>query len=268
MNNEEIKNLLLTIEDAPQEFSVVLSGKKSAKVNGLYKTDTREIIIHNKNFLQDGSTNQNLLIYTAIHEYAHHLHACKRGGKLSSRSHTTEFWAIFHNLLEKAEKLKLYKNTISESPELLKLTERIREKFLTENGKLVKELGNELKNAFDICKDIGVRFEDYIDRVLCIPRLAARTAMKISQYDFPPELGSDNMRFLAGISNDDDRKMSERALLAGKSPDTVKMNLREGKTAEEDTKVSLEKEKARLERTIDTLNKRLDEIMRELDSID
>ena len=88
MNQDQVKEKLLAIEDAPLEFSVIFSGKRSKKVNGLYKPDTREILIHNKNF-QGGSggekaqgataTADNLLIYTAIHEYAHHLHACARG---------------------------------------------------------------------------------------------------------------------------------------------------------------------------------------------
>ena len=98
MDRDTVKEKLLKIEDAPLEFSLIYSGKKSRKVNGLYKPDTREIIIHNRNFEQ-GATGDNLLLYTAIHEYAHHLHACSQGGKLSARAHNSEFWAIFHALL-------------------------------------------------------------------------------------------------------------------------------------------------------------------------
>ncbi len=95
MNQDQLKDILLSIEDAPLDFSLLFSGKQSNKVNGLYKPESREIIIHNRNFNDD-----NLLIYTAIHEYAHHLHACSRGGNLSSRAHTAEFWAVFHRLLD------------------------------------------------------------------------------------------------------------------------------------------------------------------------
>jgi hypothetical protein len=90
MNQEKIKEKLLAIEDAKLEFSLIFSGKKSRKVNGLYKPDTREIILHNRNFAQD-ATGDNLLLYTAIHEYAHHLHDCSRGGTLSPRAHSSEF---------------------------------------------------------------------------------------------------------------------------------------------------------------------------------
>jgi hypothetical protein len=46
--------------------------------------------------------------------------------------------------------------------------------------------------------------------------------MKIQQFNLNPALGSDNMRFLAGIRNDDERNAAEEALLGGKSPDTVR----------------------------------------------
>jgi hypothetical protein len=272
MNQDEVKEKLLAIEDAPLDFSVIFSGKRSKKVNGLYKPDAREIIIHNRNF-QDGSSRKNtsaagasaanLLIYTAIHEYAHHLHACARGGHLSSRAHTAEFWAILHGLLEKAEKKKIYKNVFSGSKELEELTETIRKKFLAENGNLVKELGRLLLKAHELCSAIGGRYEDYIDRVLRIPRQAANLAVRMYQYKLNPETGADNMRFLAGISNEEKRLSAENALLTGKSPDTVKTALRQ-KSDDADPRLRLEKEKTRLERTIASLSKRLEEVEREL----
>ena len=263
MNQDFVKEKLLKIEDAPMEFSLVFSGKKSSKVNGLYKPQTREIIIHNRNFKPD-EAGQNLLLYTAIHEYAHHLHACSRGGTLSPRAHNSEFWAIFHALLEKAESKKIYFDVFSVSPELHKLTELIRTKYLANNGALVKEMGKQLLKAHDLCTGIGVRFEDYVDRMLRIPRTAANMAIKMFEYDITPEVGADNMRFLAGIRNTDERKAAETALIKGKSPDTVKVQVR-GKEKEEDPVEKLEKEKARLERTIASLSKRLEEVNNELE---
>ncbi|MDR0878817.1 MAG: hypothetical protein LBN21_12255 [Treponema sp.] len=269
MNQDQVKEKLLAIEDASMEFSLVFSGKKSGKVNGLYKPESREIIIHNRNFPEagtKGSTDENLLLYTAIHEYAHHLHACSRGGTLSAKAHTSEFWAIFHALLEKAEAKKIYRDVFSGSPELSELTETIREKFLKENGSLVKEMGMHLLKAHELCTGIGVRFEDYVDRCLRIPRSAAMVAIKMYEYDLKPETGPDNMRFLASIRDEDDRKAAETALIKGKSPDTVKMAIR-GKAEEEDPSIKLEKEKIRLERTIANLSKRLKEVEQELSKI-
>ena len=264
MNQDQVKEKLLSIEDAPLDFTLVFSGKKSKKVNGLYKPETREILIHNKNFVRDEKTDDNLLLYTAIHEYAHHLHACARGGKLSARAHNSEFWAILHGLLEKAEAKGVYQNVFASSPELAALTETIRTKYLAENGQMVKELGEKLIEASDLCDGIGGRFEDYIDRVLRIPRLAATVAMKMHQYNLNPTLGPDNMRFLAGIKSDEARSAAESALLQGKSPDTVKIGVKKQGQAEAEPRVRLEKEKERLERTIASLSKRLNEIEEEL----
>jgi len=262
MNQDKVKEKLLAIEDAPLEFTLIFSGKKSKKVNGLYKVQSREIIIHNRNFKTD-EAGQNLMLYTAIHEYAHHLHACSRGGTLSTRAHNSEFWAVFHALLEKAENKKIYKDIFSVSPELLKLTDVIRNKYLKNNGELVKEMGRHLLKAHDLCTGIGVRFEDYVDRMLRIPRAAANTAIKMFEYDIAPDVGADNMRFLAGIRDSDERKAAETALIKGKSPDTVKIAVR-AKSESENPVERLEKEKLRLERTIASLNKRLDEVKREL----
>jgi hypothetical protein len=268
MNQDGIKSLLLSLADAPMEFSVIFSGKKSGKVNGLYKTAVREIILHNRNFSADAA-GENLLIYTAIHEYAHHLHACSRGGTLSARAHGSEFWAIFHELLERAEKKNVYRNVFSDSPELVKLTALIRAKFLEENGGIVKEFGRQLLKAGELCEALGGRFEDYLDRVLRIPKIAARMAIKAFQYDLNPAVGADNMRYLAGIRNEEERAGAERALLRGKSPDSVKIALKRGgvDTAEEEPKLRLEKEKLRLQKTISTLSARLKEVESELKQI-
>jgi hypothetical protein len=145
---------------------------------------------------------------------------------------------------------------------LTKLTEEIRKKYLAENGGLVKALGQALLRANELCAALGARFEDYIDRVLCIPRTAARVAMKMHEYNLNPQLGSDNMKFLAGIRDDEKRLAAEHALLSGKSPDSVREALK--KPVEEDSREQLEKEKTRLIRTIDSLKKRLGEVEKEL----
>jgi hypothetical protein len=266
MNQDAVKKILLSIEEPPLDFSLIFSGKKSRKVNGLYKPDGREIIIHNKNFDDGGGQNENSLVYTAIHEYAHHLHACKQGGKLSARAHTREFWAIFHALLEKAEETGVYRNNLADSPELAGLTSLIKDKFLAENGRLLKELGRHLIEAQTLCAEIGMRFEDYVDRVLCMPRISAKMAVRMFQYDINPEIGPDNMRFVAGIRGEEARGEAEMAFLAGKSPDTVRMGCKI-RPPEEAPRIRLEKEKQRIERTIDMLTKRLGEVEQELGNL-
>ena len=261
MNQDRVKELLLSVRDAPLDFSVVFTGKQSKKVNGLYKPDTREILLHNKNFSDD-----NLLMYTAFHEYAHHLHACERGGKLGARAHTAEFWSILHGLLREAEDAGAYRNVFADSPELEELTESIRKKYLYENGSLVKDLGKQLLKAHELCDAIGARFEDYVDRVLRIPRLSAKIAMKMYQYNLNPSMGADNMKIVAGIRDEEKRMAAESSLISGKSPDEVKSTLSK-QPSEPDSKDRLEKEKIRLERTIENLHKRLDEVERELQDL-
>ena len=97
--------------------SVVFSGKQSKKVNGLYKPESREILIHNRNFKGD-----NALVYTAIHEFAHHIQFTKGEGKVSIKAHTNVFWNIFHNLLVQAEDKGLYDNIFRSDPDFIALT--------------------------------------------------------------------------------------------------------------------------------------------------
>lgn len=265
MNQDQVKKKLLTLEDAPLEFTVIFSGKKSKKVNGLYKVDNREIILHNRNFDENGKEAENLLLYTAIHEYAHHLHACSLGGKLPPRPHSAEFWAILHILLEKAEKQGIYRNVFENSGKLTELTEIIQKKYIRENGSLIKELGKLLLKAHDLCAEAGGRWEEYLDRVLRIPRSAANLAIRIHQYDLNPDTGADNMRFLAGIKNKETRNAAEKALVEGKSPDMVKTEVKKkAESPETDPRAVLEKEKVRIERTIASLSKRLEDIEAEL----
>lgn len=261
MNQDQIKEMLLKIEDTSLEFSVTLTGKKSKKVNGLYKPDTHEILLHNKNF-----ETENQLVYTAIHEYAHHLQ-CERDGELrSKRSHTAAFWARFHTLLEKAETLGFYTIGIENESDLDKLTQEIREKYLSENGRLMNELGKLLAKAQVLCKEANVRYEDYIDRVLCLPRTAAKTAIKISALELNPSIGYENMKIVARQTNPEIRAAAEQQFLARKSPDTVAAKIVK-KDEDEDMKVRLEKEKKRIENTIRNLQARLDQVEQSLSNM-
>lgn len=258
MNQDQIKELLLSIEEATLEFSVTFTGKKSKKVNGLYKPDTHEILLHNKNF-----TNEMQLVYTAIHEYAHHLQCEAEGAFRSPRSHSTVFWARFHRLLEKAEKMGLYRIDVEGHPELALLTAEIREKYLAENGRLMKELGKLLVRAHELCEDAGIRYEDYIDRILCLPRTAAKTAVKVGTLDVDPALGYESMKIVAAQPNAERRAAAEEQFTAGRSPDLVKTELAR-KLDAEDPVERLAREKIRLEKTIATLTARLEQVEKSL----
>lgn len=267
MNNDQIKEMLLNIEETDIDFTVTLSGKESKKVNGLYKPDTHEIILHNQNFKSD-----NQLVYTAIHEYTHHLITVQTE-KLakglapvkSARAHTNEFWAKFHSLLEIAEKKGLYVIGLEDAPELAALTDEIKKNYLEQNGKLMIEFGKLLAKAHELCQQANIRYEDYIDRVLQLPRAAAKSITKISASNINPAIGFENMKIVASVPPAK-RAEVENQIVSGKSPDTVRSMMK--KRADDiDEKVKLEKEKNRLEKTINQLTTRLELIEESLASL-
>lgn len=268
MTNEEIKELLLKIEESQLDFTVTMTGKESTRVNGLYKPDTHEILLHNKNFKNDMQ-----LVYTAIHEYTHHLetekYLAETGGKLpmkGSRVHNAVFWGRFHELLQKAESLGLYKIDLEEAPELKELTEKIRKEYIEVNGKLMQEFGKLLSKAHALCEAANIRYEDYLDRVLCLPRTTAKEITKVGVVEVDPALGFDNMKKVAMLKKPEDRANASQQILNGKAPDTV-TELMKKKSSGEDPRTKLEKEKNRLTKTIEALQQRLQYVEESLESL-
>ena len=260
MDQDTVKSKLLELETEIEEFSLIFSGKTSKKVNGLYHPTEREIIIHNRNF-----TDDNLLMYTAIHEFAHHLHFCRsRLGSakpISARAHTVEFRAIFHDLLILAEKKKIYSNTLVLVDELRDLADTIRDRFMRVNGELMKDFGQALIEAEGLCQKHGARFEDFVERVLRIPRQTAGAIMKMRTMDLPADLGYENMKTLVGVRNIQSRQEALESFHQGASPDQVKQILRtrEPATPKDPIQV-LEQEKRRIEKSLTQLQQRLEEL--------
>jgi hypothetical protein len=258
MNSDRVKEILLAVEEPKTEFSVIFSGKKSSLVNGLYKPQTREIILHNRNFEDDLQ-----LVYTALHEYAHHLHCERKGFVYTGRAHTNEYWSIFHELLEKAEARGHYRNVFEDSKEFRELTARIKTACVAENGRVMLEFGRLMIEAERLCRVHKVRFEDYVDRILGLPRITATSAMKAASYQVPAEIGWDAMKLVSGIKDPDRRHAAEEAFQAGKSPETVKALIRTAPPGT-DPEERLVKEKERIERTIARLQDRLAQLDEEL----
>jgi hypothetical protein len=256
MNQDRVRSILLDLAEPETEFSLIFSGKESSVVNGLYKPQTREIVIHNRNFASDDQ-----LVYTAIHEYAHHLHCERKGGLASGRAHTNEFWGIFHDLLVAAESKGHYRDPFDSEPEFVDLTRRIRGACISENGRVMLEFGRLMIEAQSLCRKFKARFEDYVDRALGVPRATANAAVKAAAYGLDPEVGWDGMRMAAGIRDPDRRAEALEALRGGLSPAAVKSRFAPSQPPEE-TAERLVKEKSRLERTIHNLRRRLDEVER------
>jgi hypothetical protein len=252
MNNDEIKRRLLKIERNVPDFAVILSGKKSRKVDGLYKPESKEIIIHNRNF-----TSDNELMYTAIHEFAHHIQFSKATKPITAKCHTADFWNIFHTILGKAEEIQEYENVFVTKDEFVRLTKMIREEFLEKNGVIMKEFGKILIKAKELCDKYRASFFDYIERVLSLPRSSARTLMKAYSYNVNPEIGFDNMKVVARISDDEKRKEAEQAILQGTSPYIIKSDFLDPKRESSSQIEALKQEKDSLEKRIQALKGKL-----------
>ncbi len=272
MNQDQTKALLLQLEPQAPAFELIFSGKSSKKVNGLYKPETREILLHNKNFASDEE-----LIYTAIHEFAHHLHFCSSMKPTTIRSHTSVYWSFFHRLLAKAEEMNLYRNVFLAEPEFKKLTEEIKTKYLANNGQLMKDFGQTLLQAVQLCGKHHVRFEDYMDRVLCIPRTTAKTVMASFAQDVTPDFGFDHLKMMTAVKDPDVRRDMEHKRREGYSPEMLRQELK-GETLPEvapapmpdpiEAKVDLlERSREQLKRKIDDWTRKLEELELKIEAL-
>ena len=258
MNQDQLKALLLRLEEPEEDFRLIFSGKTSKKVDGLYYADTAEIIIHNRNMERDDE-----LVYTAVHEYAHHLIAVKRGK--TGRSHTREFWAVFHRLLERAEEQGIYTNPLRGDTELHAIAERLRREYLQEEGERMLAFGRLLLEAMQICRDRRYSFDDFVDRELGLHRTVAKTLIRSYREEVPSDLGYENMKSLLRIKDPARRIEAARELRGGKSPDMVYQSFSVLSAPEEKNEIAeLEKEKRRIERSLQRLSSRLEEIEKRL----
>ena len=264
MNQDQIKEFLLRIRKPEEEFSVVMTGKASKKVNGFYRYEERTIYIHNKNFKNDTD-----MLYTAIHEYAHHLQSCENSLNTvpGSRCHSRSFWALFHTLLDEAEAKGVYRPLYRTDPELTAAAKLLKEKYLTTNAAFMLEFGRELNRVRQLCLEKGVRFEDFVDRCLGLPRTEANAMITVSSSSNPdPSLGWENLKTLTRIRDEEMLSEAQEAFREGKSSDFVKeLFLPKAVKKVGDEKEALLAEKNRLERTIANLEKRLEEVVARLE---
>jgi prefoldin subunit 5 len=259
MTQEEVKKQLLKLYDAEQEYGVVFSGKKSNAVNGLYKPDKKEILIHNKNF-----ANDNLLIYTAIHELAHHICMTEKGQR-GARSHTALFWSTFHDLLDIAEQKGIYTRKHNERLEgLIKKARELDQKI----AELQRELGKILMEIREACEESGTRTEDVYERDVKLSRKTWTYSIKAANVCADGDCGQDIQKLLAGNRNGD-----MRAVIAGRSREQKSVvQIQQGLSNEKKkSNTALERlivEKNRIEKTIASLQGRLLQITAEIEKED
>lgn len=170
MNQDQVKEQLESLGVSETDFIVIFSGKASKKVNGLYRPDTKEIILHNRNF-----KSENALMFTAIHELVHHIAITRKLVKTRS-AHPTIFWALFHSLLEIAIEKGIYTDSFKADPDLqLKGAQVVA--VLREQVESQRKLGGVLHEMHALCEAKGARFEDFLDRHARIPKNTYKAAV-------------------------------------------------------------------------------------------
>jgi len=262
VNQEQVKRKLLEIKRDVADFKVIFSGKESKKVDGLYYPESCEIILHNRNFVDDSQ-----LIYTAIHEFSHHIQFTTSPLPISVKAHSVQFWNIFHSLLFRAEQIEIYKNIFEIQPEFKVLTQKIKKEFLGENGYLMKELGQLLIKAQSLCEQFHASFEDYLDRILRFPRASSRVVMKTHAFNLNPRIGYENMKVLTGIKDETSRKQAEKDFLEGQSSDMIKFKYQIAPKAD-DPLQRLREERKRVENSIQRMSDRLGEIDKRIEMLE
>jgi hypothetical protein len=260
MNQDRVKEVLQLIRPAKVDFSVIFSGKKNSRINGLYMPATHEIIIHNGNF-----TSDNDLLFTALHEYAHHIHGTDKGGVRGARAHNNKFWAIFHELLTIAEKTEAYKNP-TRQPAFASTTKNLQD-LIAESGRIMREMGLALIEANKLCKQKGARFDDYVMRVLKQTMPWARACMAAALMDLPKDLGAENIKVIASIKNSDERGAVISGMRGNLSPQQIAV-ARASAREPQDVVSRLKQESERITKTIEHLLSRRAEIDRDLKDLE
>ncbi len=257
MDNEGIKQALLKLFPSKLDFTVTMTGKASSRVNGLYKPDTHEILLHNKNF-----KTENALMYTAIHEYTHHLVAEELAAsglplKGKGKCHDTNFWSKMDGLVDEAVRQGVYVR--KRSSRLAKLTEEARA-LDREVAEMKRKLGEKLREIQSLSDEEGERFEDVLAHDLRIQPGTARKCVDASLASVPDKaLGQDELE-LAASAKGEKASAASAALSSGKSLRQAKAAMAANKPREEGLFERLKKEESRIEKTIAQLGQRLETV--------
>lgn len=235
MNQDQLK-LKLDEYSENKDFTVIFSGKASKKIDGLYHPEKQEIIIHNKNFFNDTQ-----LMYTALHELAHHIDFIENRGKTTRNAHGGKFSAIFHGLIEKALENGDYEEF--ESPFLDEAIAINRE-----HTTFLKKFGKALIALLDACQKDHHNFEDVIERKLSLKPGWAKDIMRVYAMDISEEVGGEFSKKVAKIKDPEERKIAEER---GEIP--VKTKPIDGP---EDEKAEAERNLRRIEKAIANLERK------------
>lgn len=255
MNQEQVKEQLMALGVETVDFPLVFSGKASKKVNGLYKPATMEIVLHNKNFKSD-----NDLMYTAIHEYAHHV-TITRGFVKKASGHPAVFWAVFHSLLEVAILRGIYRDEFAADPSLQDKARQVQD-VLGAQVDAQKRLGLLLRELQLICTTKGIRYQDFLHRIARIPDSAAAAAIRLPHLDFEDfqQISPQAVELVSSIEDGLARMEAARKISAGWTLQQVRAGIKQGKVIDPFVVPATEDDDERLSRMLKERKKLIGQI--------
>ncbi|MBE3065155.1 MAG: hypothetical protein IMZ69_09085 [Spirochaetes bacterium] len=167
MTEAQIKTLLCAIRKPPRDFEVTLTHRANKRINGTYYMDRALIKINDRNFTRD-----SVMLFTAIHEYAHHLQYCAR----EKTSHNREFYALYHDLVDEAIEKKL----LEEQPttDAIQKAETEVKELLRQHVELERRIAAKLIDLHNECALNSVNPEYWTERRLQLPHNGQRPFLK------------------------------------------------------------------------------------------
>jgi len=247
MNQDQLKETLDRLTDHT-DYTVIFSGKMSKKIDGLYHPEKKEIIIHNKNFVED-----NQAIYTGLHELSHHIDFTVNHETNTRNAHGKRWQKIFDDLVKEAISQGIYKDYDSEI-----LDDAIR--MNREHTAFLKRFGKALITLLDECQKKHHHFDDLVSRKLSLKNSQAKAIMCVYAMDIPEEAGG---HFAERITKISDPEKRNEAVVSGKvpivEPKTGNKNKDEMDRGMDEVSF-LERERRNLERKIERMQERIEEI--------
>jgi hypothetical protein len=263
MGPEEAKRRLLLLRRPLEDFTLVFSGKKSRRINGTYYPARKEIAINNLNFVgEDNELEENLLMSTAIHEFAHHLVDTELD-QPRSRCHTALFWSVFDDLAEEAERTGVCR--LRPDEQTLELAEAAAE-ISRRMAALQRELGAALKLAAESCKRQGISPDDLFRRKIKLTMASCKRAMEADSLGAPESVNMDQQAALLAERSPERRRAMAEGIREGKTVDQIKRPA-DRPASEPDDFGRLSGERDRLERSIMRLQIRLAGVQARLEEL-
>ncbi len=263
MNQDQVKEILLQIKSEVPDFQVIFSGKERRKVDGLYKPDTQEIIIHNKNFKESHS-----LIFTAVHEFAHHILFHEEGWNVS-KSHNTHFWNTFYDLLDEAEKKGLWIDPLKKEEELLKKIKEVQDS-LSGVTKKEKDVGRDFIKVVELALNCGVEVNHICRRYLRMKPATMKHYVMLFVTNISSDLSPDASLEVSRIKNLEKRELLQASLTEGRTISQAKESILgrvETEESERDQIADMWQQIARLEKEVTKREHRIEELKAQIESI-